>query len=92
MYEKVLKAVGDYIGKFVVSCPKNFTGVWRDYLRVRVLINIEKPLKRRMKIFRNKEECFWVNFKYERLPTFCFLCGVIGYSEKLCHKLFNEAV
>lgn len=30
MSEKVLKAVSNYIGKFVSSCPTNFTGVWRD--------------------------------------------------------------
>lgn len=90
MSEKVLKAAGDYIGKFVSSCPKNFTGIWRDYLRVRVLINMDKPLKRRMKISRSKEQWYWANFKYERVPTFCFICGVIGHSEKFCHKLFDE--
>lgn len=89
MSEKVLKAVGGYIGTFVSSCPKNFTGIWRDYLRVRVLINVNKPLKRRMKIFYKKEEWLWANFKYERIPTFCFICGVIGHSEKFCHKLFD---
>lgn len=89
MSERVLKATGDYIGTFVASCQKNFTGIWRDYLRVRVLIDIDKPLKRRMKIQRSKEECFWVNFKYERVLTFCFICGVIGHSERFCHKLFE---
>lgn len=34
MSERVLKAVAEYIGKSVSSCPKNFTGIWRDYLRV----------------------------------------------------------
>lgn len=72
------------------SCPKNFTGIWRDYLRVGVLVNVDKPLKRRMKINRSKEEGFWANFKYERMPMFCFICGVIGHSEKFCHKLFDE--
>lgn len=91
MSEKVLKAVGGFIGQFVLSCPKNFTGIWRDYLRVRVLINIDRPLKRRMKIFTSKDKWFWVNFKYERLPTFCFICGVIGHSDRFCHKLFDES-
>lgn len=90
MSEKVLKAIGNYIGKYSSSCPKNFTGVWREYLRVRVLINVDKPLKRGMKIYRNKEEGFWVNFKYERVPTFCFIRGVIGHSDRFCHKLFEE--
>lgn len=28
----------------------------------------------------------WVNFKYEKLPNFCFFCGVIGHAEKFCLK------
>lgn len=50
MTENVLREVGNYIGKFVESCPNNFTGVWREYLRVRVTIDLAKSLKRRMKI------------------------------------------
>lgn len=90
MSEKVLIVIGNYIGEFVTSCSKNFTGIWRDYLRVRVQIDIDKPLKRRMKIQRTKDEGYWVNFKYERVPTFCFICGVIGHSERFCHRLFEK--
>lgn len=82
--------MGDNIGKYISPCPKNFTGVWSEYLRVRVLINVDKPLKRRMKIYRNKEEGFWVNFKYEMVSTSCFICRVIGHSDRFCHKLFEE--
>ncbi|KAF4375826.1 hypothetical protein G4B88_026405 [Cannabis sativa] len=27
--------VGNYIGTFVESCPKNFNGIWREYMRIR---------------------------------------------------------
>lgn len=30
-----------------------------------------------------------VNFKYENIPTFCFICGLIGHSDKFCEKLFD---
>lgn len=40
MSEKVVRAVGNYIGEFLESDKNNFMGVWRDYLRVRVRINI----------------------------------------------------
>ncbi|XP_062100604.1 uncharacterized protein At4g02000-like [Humulus lupulus] len=90
MSDRILKACGAYMGQFVASCPKNYTGIWREYLRVRVKIDIEKPLKRRMKIFTSKTDFFWATFKYERLPTFCFVCGVLGHSESFCHKLFDE--
>lgn len=89
MSEKVLKGIGSFIGQFISSCPNNFTGVWREYMRVRVSINLNSPLKRRMKIKMAGEEWFWVNFKYENIPTFCFICGVVGHSEKFCSKLFE---
>lgn len=90
MSDKVVRDIGSYIGTYVSYCPTNFHGTWHDYLRVRVILNIDKPLKRRMKICRNKEEWFWANFKYERLPTFCFICGILGHSEKYCERLFDE--
>ena len=50
MSEKVCKEVGNFIGKFVESDEKNFGGIWRNYMRIRVSIDVRKPLKRRMKI------------------------------------------
>lgn len=88
MTERILKEVGNYIGQFVASGPGNFVGVWRDYLRVRVAIDVTKPLKRRMKIRKTGDEWFWISFKYENLPTFCFICGILGHSEKFCSRLF----
>lgn len=62
MSENILKSIGNYAGVYVSSCPSNFTGVWRDYMRIGVTINLSKPLKRRMKIKMTGEEWFWVNF------------------------------
>lgn len=45
MIERVLKEVGNYIGIFVESCSMNFTGTWKEYLRVRVSIDATRPLK-----------------------------------------------
>lgn len=28
-------------------------------------------------------------FKYENVPIFCFICGLLGHSQKLCIKLFD---
>lgn len=89
MTERIVQEVGNYIGKFVSSATNNFVGVWRDYLRVRVTIDVTKPLKRRMKIRSAGGEWFWINFKYENVPTFCFICGVLGHSERLCSHLFT---
>lgn len=45
MSQRVVKDIGDYIGDFFESDPNNFIGVWREYLRVRVAADLNKPLK-----------------------------------------------
>ncbi|XP_063940510.1 uncharacterized protein LOC135149254 [Daucus carota subsp. sativus] len=91
MSETVLKGIGNYVGNYVRSCPSNFTGVWREYMRIRVSIDLAKPLKRRMKIKMAGDAWFWINFKYENVPSFCFICGIVGHSERFCSQLFEKA-
>nr|GLL37811.1 uncharacterized protein LOC109174453 [Ipomoea trifida] len=58
----------------------------RLFYRVRVAIDISKPLKKQMKLKRDNGSWAFVDFRFERLPTFCFLCGVIGHGDKYCPK------
>ena len=32
----------------------------------------------------------WVDFKYERLNIFCFICGLLGHTEKNCPSLYEQ--
>lgn len=89
MSENIIKEVGNYIGKFVESCNTNFKEVLHDYMRVRVSITLSKPLKRRMKINKDGDDWLWITFKYENVPTFCFICGFMGHSDKFCSRLFD---
>ncbi|KAM6599952.1 hypothetical protein CsatA_019561 [Cannabis sativa] len=89
MTERVVKEAAKVIGEFVESDPKNSNGLWRDFLRVRVRVNIDQPIKRRMKLKKVGGDWFWVPFKYEFLPSFCYICGIIGHTENFCHKLFD---
>lgn len=86
-------------GEFLESDRNNFVGVWRDYLRIQVRVQVDKPLKRRMKIKKRRMKIkksggdwLWVNFKYEHVPTFCFICRLLGHAEKLCSRLFEMPV
>lgn len=91
MSEKILAGMGNYIGRYVTYCPSNFVDVWRDYMRIRVTICLDKPLKRRMKIKMAGNDWFWANFKYKNVPNFCFICGIIGHSERFCNQLFEKS-
>uniref|UniRef100_A0A803Q5L9 CCHC-type domain-containing protein n=1 Tax=Cannabis sativa TaxID=3483 RepID=A0A803Q5L9_CANSA len=90
MSEWVVKHAGNYVRTFIKSDAKNFIGIWRDYLRVRVTIDINKPLKRRMKLIKQDGTWIWTTFKYEYVPTFCFICGFIGHSDRFCPRRFDS--
>uniref|UniRef100_A0A803PCL7 Uncharacterized protein n=1 Tax=Cannabis sativa TaxID=3483 RepID=A0A803PCL7_CANSA len=88
--ERTLQRIGNYIGKYIKFDENNFSGVWREYFKIRVTINLDQPLKHRMKIRRlDRSDWFWVNFKYEHAPTFCFICGVIGHTDRTFPKIFD---
>ena len=54
-------------------CPADlFAMEGRDFMRVRVIIDISKPLSRGQKITLDDDSVCWVSFKYERLPNFCY--------------------
>lgn len=86
--ENILKGVGLSLGKYIKSDSNTFAGGWKPYVQIRVLLNAEKPLKRRMKIKREGDNWSWLNFKYERLGTFCFVCGIIGHSKRECNVVY----
>ncbi|KAF4364346.1 hypothetical protein F8388_018788 [Cannabis sativa] len=46
----VVERLGGFVGTFIKSDPKNFQHVWREYMRVRVSIDITVPLKRMIQV------------------------------------------
>lgn len=88
--ERVIKDIGNYIGSFVQNDVNNFSGVWREFFRMHVKIDINEPLRRKMKLKKKGGEWVWANFKYEHVPMFCFICGIIGHSKRFFPKLFQQ--
>ncbi|KAK2642448.1 hypothetical protein Ddye_024211 [Dipteronia dyeriana] len=54
-------------------------------MRVRVVIEIDKPLRRclRVDMLGDGVESIML-LKYERLPNFCFRCGLLGHTTREC--------
>ena len=55
-----------------------------DFLRVRVKIDILKPLSQGRKITLDDGSMGWVSFKYERLLNICYWCGCLTHGDKDC--------
>ncbi|KAL2931800.1 Intracisternal A-particle Gag-related polyprotein [Bienertia sinuspersici] len=53
-------------------------------MRVKVLLEIDKPLHRWMKLAMGHGGMELASIKYERLMDFCFNCGRLGHVEKDC--------
>lgn len=88
--EFILKSIGNYVGKFLESDQRNFQGMYRNFLRIKVAIDCFRPLKSKMRIKKVGGDSLWIQFKYERLPSFCFYCGIIGHTEKFCELMFDN--
>ncbi|GJU09943.1 reverse transcriptase [Tanacetum coccineum] len=54
------------------------------HIRVRVMIDVSKPLCRHLSVINRKHEKVMVGLCYERLPNFCYWCGHLGHTEKEC--------
>lgn len=61
------------------------------YLKLLAEINLEIPLLSGTKIKCNDEEV-WVDFQYENLAMFCFYCGKVGHSERMCSTRKADAI
>ncbi|KAJ1431055.1 Zinc finger, CCHC-type [Sesbania bispinosa] len=54
------------------------------FVKLLVEIDIHKPLLSGIPVGSNKDGISWVDFKYERLPQFCYKCGLVGHDEDSC--------
>jgi hypothetical protein len=89
MAERVGKTLANYIGSFVEYDKNNKGSFWREYMRVKVRVDVRQPLKRESRVKNQGGEWCTVNFKYEKLGVFCFVCGIIGHRENKCSIRFS---
>ncbi|KAI4972100.1 hypothetical protein ZWY2020_003025 [Hordeum vulgare] len=78
----MIKALSSTAGEYISAEPKSpdFEG---NFFRVRAKIDVTEPLKNDASlVIRKKREIFRV--KYERLPDWCAVCGMLGHMFKEC--------
>ncbi|XP_075665169.1 uncharacterized protein At4g02000-like [Castanea sativa] len=85
---RVAKEVGSRLGLVEEVEQRKGHDELNYFMRVRVALPISKPLRRGSFIAGFDGEKNWVKFKYERLPMFCYYCGVLGHDIKNCAAHF----
>lgn len=64
----------------------------RSFLRVRVEVNLKEPLPGGFWLRRrnNTGRDFWISYKHERLPDYCYACGRLGHENRECKFVTRE--
>ncbi|KAL5803418.1 hypothetical protein ACOSQ4_031723 [Xanthoceras sorbifolium] len=83
---KVARLIAEEVGT-IVDFPIDSKDLWGKFLRIKVSIDITKPLKRGIRMrLENFDTMITALIKYERLPDFCYGCGFIAHSFRECHN------
>lgn len=80
----LVHAIGSTFGELLGSEVKG------DFCRIRVELNVEKTLRRGIFVVTDNRQKFWVPFKYEMLPRYCFGCGRMGHILRNCGVVMEE--
>ena len=82
MLEEVGQDIGRSLGRLIEVDKRACQSNQAKFMHIRVDLPIDKPLRRGRHVVSKDGEKFWIHFRYERLPTFCFLCGMLGHNDK----------
>ena len=76
-------SLGETLG--IVTKPKDEAEMKRgQFMKVRVAVDVTKPLCRGRMITWDQGRDRWVSFMYERLPNICYWCGLLSHDDKEC--------
>ncbi|KAI9083192.1 hypothetical protein K1719_034925 [Acacia pycnantha] len=77
--------IGGYVGDVVLAENPFYNGRYlRSFLRVRVVLDLRKPLACGFWMPRPDGRKVWISIRYEKLQSFCYNCGRIGHDNKSC--------
>ncbi|KAL0355630.1 UNVERIFIED_CONTAM: hypothetical protein Sradi_4009900 [Sesamum radiatum] len=82
--------IGNKIGRFLDYEIREHDSNWSSDMRLKFAMDITKPLKRALRLITPQWEDLLVTFTYDRLPNFCYLCGLLGHIAKFCRLRYEE--
>ncbi|CAN0924595.1 hypothetical protein LINGRAHAP2_LOCUS34280 [Linum grandiflorum] len=58
-------------------------------MRIQVELDVRRPLRMTKKVRLHGDISTVCSFKYERLQTFCYICGIMGHAKKYCETHYH---
>lgn len=92
MSDEAGKDIGSRLGKVIEVDKRSLQADQAKFMRIRVEIPIDKPLRKGGNITNAEGERCWIIFRYERLPTFCYICEILGHDDKHCQMSQTEGL
>ncbi|XP_035545088.1 uncharacterized protein LOC118348182 [Juglans regia] len=81
--------LGSRAGK-VITVDVDEKGIaWGGALRVKVMFDLSKSLIRGC-VINVGDARSWIPYKYERLPSFCYHCGIILHTQLRCSRQASD--
>ncbi|XP_030970096.1 uncharacterized protein LOC115990400 [Quercus lobata] len=82
MNPKVAEGICSTVGTVVRKSETEMNG--GSFMRVRVNVDITRPLSRGRMVSVGQGREKWVSFKYERQPNICYWCGCLNHDDRDC--------
>lgn len=78
--ESLAQQLGNFLGKFLEYDSSDLGRGNRNFMRIRVQLDVYHTLKRKKHIMF-AGNCSYVKFKYDKMTFFCFYCGRLGHND-----------
>ncbi|KAK9206204.1 hypothetical protein WN943_016477 [Citrus x changshan-huyou] len=79
MDKEIIQEIGGRIGKVQEVETDDAGECMGSFVRVRIMVNVTRPLPKRLLLKLEDGGQISLRIAYEKLPDFCFCCGLIGH-------------
>ncbi|XP_006485824.1 uncharacterized protein LOC102613298 [Citrus sinensis] len=84
MDKEIIQEIGGRIGKVQEVETDDAGECMGSFVRVRIMVNVTRPLPKRLLLKLEDGGQISLRIAYEKLPDFCFCCGLIGHQFREC--------